>query len=106
MKGNPVLSPLTWSTAAESVCDHGVTPLPVHVTFIDTIIEHIRPGAAASKVRAPLLFSYHSSEDETPHGQREHIAGGCNGLNHLCEIHQSSFCRGALRAANAISMEW
>lgn len=85
-----------------SWCD----PLPVHVIFIDSIIQHIRLGAAASKVRAPLLFSYHSYEDENPHGQRDHIAGGCNGLNHFCEIHQSSFCQGALRAANEIFMKW
>lgn len=37
--------------------------------------------------------------------QTEHMAGVCNGLNHLCEIHQSSFCQGALCSANEIFMK-
>lgn len=104
--GGTPFSPLWLGALWQSQCVIMLWLPPVHLTFTDIIIEHIRPGAAASKVSAPLLFSYHSLQDENPRGQREHIAGGCNGLNHLCEIHQSSFWQGSLHAANEIFMKW
>lgn len=33
------------------------------------------------------------------------MVGGCKGLNHLSEIHQSCFCQGAFCAANEIFMK-
>lgn len=88
-KRSSLLSTLTQSTWQSQ----GVIKvwLPPHVWHLHQQ-RNIRFWGEAGEVQAPLLFSYYGHKDEKPRRQREHMVGACNGLNHSCEIHQSSFC--------------
>lgn len=86
----------------ESLPFHDSMPPALPITFTGSTRWYVKLQAAAAEAQVPLSFGY---KDDKTHRQREHMAGGCKGLNHLCEIRQSFFCQGAFCAANEIFMK-